>query len=147
MLAAGPCPVALRVPESMRLRVKAGTPAETRFSALPGQAFAGTVAEIAELPDGAEGAEKSYTARVALETPDPALRPGLTASVELYLGEIPDALVIPNEAVIHRAGRTYCRVRAGEKVEERRIVLGRWDGVDVHVVSGLKTGDVVVVKP
>jgi HlyD family secretion protein len=147
VLASGPGPVLVRVPESMRLRVKAGTPAEARFAALPGQAFAGKVAEIAELPDGAEGAEKTCSARVALAAPDAALRPGLTASVELDLGEIVDALVIPNEAVLQKAGRSYCRVRVGEKVEERRIVLGRWDGVDVHVVSGLQAGDVVVLKP
>ncbi len=146
LLEPGPGLIEVRVPEDRRLRVAKGTAAEAHVQALPGRTIKASVTEIADLPDGAEGSAKTFAARLALEAPPEGLRPGLSAWVEVDLGEVPDALAVPAEFVFNKGGRFCCKVRAGDRVEERRIVLGESNGIAHQVVEGLKAGD-VVVKP
>ena len=146
LLAPGPGRIEVRVPEERRLRVAKGTAAEAHVQALPGRTIRASVTEIADLPDGTEGSAKTFAARLALDAPPEGLRPGLSAWVEVDLGEIPDALAVPVDFVFNKGGRFCCKVRAGDRVEERRIALGESNGIEHQVVEGLKAGD-VVVKP
>ena len=68
---------------------------------------------------------------------------GLPASVELALGKVDDALVIPVTAVKGGAGSGTVWVDAGDgaKPEERKVTLGVNDGEKVEVTDGLAEGD------
>ncbi|WCM56372.1 efflux RND transporter periplasmic adaptor subunit [Microbacterium sp. EF45047] len=68
---------------------------------------------------------------------------GLPATVDLALGKVDDALVIPVTAVKGGAGTGTVWVDAGDgsEPEERAVTLGINDGQQVEVVEGLAEGD------
>lgn len=68
---------------------------------------------------------------------------GLPATVELALGKVDDALVIPVTAVKGGAGSGVVWVDAGDGAtpEKRKVTLGVNDGEQVEVIEGLVEGD------
>lgn len=84
------------------------------------------------------------TASVRCAIPaDQVVFAGLPASIDLALGQVDDALVIPVTAVQGGAGSGNVWVDAGEgaEPEKRAVTLGVNDGVMVEVVEGLAEGD------
>jgi len=86
--------VTAQVAESEATRVHEGAAALVRFDALPGKRFAGRVAFVAAATAEASGSAPTpapntlrlpsqVPVRIVLDAPDPALRPGLTASVRI----------------------------------------------------------------
>lgn len=68
---------------------------------------------------------------------------GLPATLDLALGKVDDALVVPVTAVQGGAGTGNVWVDAGDgsDPEERAVTLGVNDGAIVEVVSGLEEGE------
>lgn len=69
--------------------------------------------------------------------------------VEVYLKArpIPNALVVPNKALIEEQGNFYVYVQLeGESFEKRFVKLGANDGNNVQIVSGIRAGERVVTK-
>ncbi|HWV48271.1 MAG TPA: hypothetical protein VN035_02345, partial [Microbacterium sp.] len=68
---------------------------------------------------------------------------GLPAQLELALGQVDDALVIPVTAVQGGSGTGVVWVDAGDgsEPEERPVTLGVNDGTMVEVTEGLAEGD------
>ena len=67
-------------------RVKAGQPVKVTFDALPGKTIAGKVTRIAPMSTPGQSAV-NYSVTVELEQLDPALRWGMTAFVDVQVGE------------------------------------------------------------
>ncbi|WP_435743860.1 efflux RND transporter periplasmic adaptor subunit [Microbacterium sp. PMB16] len=89
-------------------------------------------------------AEGTASVRCALPA-DQTVFAGLPASMDLALGQVEDALVIPVTAVQGGAGSGNVWVDAGDgsDPEERAVTLGVNDGVMVEVIDGLEEGDSV----
>jgi multidrug efflux pump subunit AcrA (membrane-fusion protein) len=87
-------------------------------------------------------AEGTASVRCAVPA-DQVVFAGLPASVDLALGQVEDALVIPVTAVQGGAGSGKVWVDAGDGTdpEEREVALGVNDGTMVEVVSGLEEGE------
>ncbi|UNK69702.1 efflux RND transporter periplasmic adaptor subunit [Microbacterium sp. H1-D42] len=70
---------------------------------------------------------------------------GLPATIDLALGKVDDALIVPVTAVKGGAGSGIVWVDAGDgsDPEERKITLGVNDGENVEVVEGLVEGDAI----
>ncbi|ALX66699.1 efflux RND transporter periplasmic adaptor subunit [Microbacterium sp. XT11] len=87
-------------------------------------------------------AEGTASVRCAIPA-DQVVFAGLPASVDLALGQVEDALVIPVTAVQGGAGSGKVWVDAGDGAdpEEREVALGVNDGTMVEVVSGLDEGE------
>ncbi|WP_193598499.1 efflux RND transporter periplasmic adaptor subunit [Microbacterium sp. YJN-G] len=86
------------------------------------------------------------TASVRCAVPaDQTVFAGLPATVDLALGKVDDALVIPVTAVKGGAGSGVVWVDAGDgsEPEERTVKLGVNDGEMVEVVEGLAEGDAI----
>jgi membrane fusion protein (multidrug efflux system) len=113
------------------------------------------------LPDGSlypykgryDFAERAITAstgtlliRALFPNPQKLLRPGLNVRVRAVYAEIPNALLVPQRAVIELLGKTFVMVIApGDKTEQRRVELGERTGEFWIVMSGLKPGERIVV--
>jgi HlyD family secretion protein len=67
-------------------RVKEGQPVKVTFDALPGQTISGKVARIAPMSTPGQSAV-NYIVTVSLDEIDPALRWGMTAFVDVQVGE------------------------------------------------------------
>jgi membrane fusion protein (multidrug efflux system) len=85
-------------------------------------------------------------ARAELPNPDGALRPGQFVRVRLSGATRPDAVTVPQRAVLEGPkGKFVYVVGAESKVEARPVVVGEWVGDDWVIDSGIAAGDRVVV--
>lgn len=85
--------------------------------------------------------------RVSVPNPDRFLRPGLFVHVSVASFESPDAIRIPQQAVVELQGiKSVFVIGAGDKVEARQITAAFRLENDWVVDGGLKNGDRVVVE-
>lgn len=85
--------------------------------------------------------------RAVLENPDEELLPGLYVQVMLTLGTRPNAVLVPQKAVLKTpTGHSVFVINAEHKAERRDLVLGSWVGEDWVVEKGLGAADQVVIE-
>lgn len=135
--------VAIAVPEQDVVHFAKDQPVEVRFWADHDLALAGRVREIA---GSADPASRTYAIRVTL-APDPRVRLGMTATVRAEVPVAEGAIVVPLAALAEGEGRARVWVvdPATSTVQPREVALGPVVPEGVRVVSGLKSGEVVVV--
>jgi membrane fusion protein (multidrug efflux system) len=137
--------VDFRLPERVLSRLKVGQEVEVTLDGMPGRQFQGRVDAVDSQVD-ANG--RSLLVRARLPNADGVLRGGMFARARIVFAVRPNAVVVPEEALVPQGGRQYVlKVVDGAdgKVTQRieaRIGLrvpGR-----VEIVEGLRDGDVVV---
>ncbi len=86
--------------------------------------------------------------RVEFDNTDMLFRPGVYADVQITLGDIPNTIVVPEQAVFAREADLYVwRVKADDTVESVQIkVLKKTDDKMLALVSGPQVGDRIVVE-
>lgn len=92
---------------------------------------------------------QSGTVRVLGKVPNPdrKLKPGMFVRVSVVGIERPDAILVPQQAIVSSpAGRFAYVVGNDSKVAVRPVELGDWSGREWVVLSGLSVGDRVVVS-
>jgi cobalt-zinc-cadmium efflux system membrane fusion protein len=127
------------------LRVREGTTTRITFPALPGQSFSGTVARIGSRVDPTS---RTIEVRIVMDNPEGVLRPGMSASVLVAVGDSNENVVaVPVEALQrHLSGWCVFLPRPEAGVFELRPVgRGRDLEGEVEVLSGLRAGERVVV--
>lgn len=84
--------------------------------------------------------------RAVLPNPDQSLRPGQFVRVKLDGASVPDALSVPQRAVLEGPqGKLVLVVNAKNTVEPRPVQVGQWSGDEWIIDSGLHAGDRVIV--
>jgi HlyD family secretion protein len=129
-------------------RLRPGQPTAVFLEAFPGLRLTGKVGRVGTLArSSVERAidDKRFDLIVDLDPSTADLRPEMTARIDVFLGERPDALLVPLNAVFERDGVTVCHVVRAFSVETRAVRLGESDGSLVEVVSGLTDGDRVAL--
>jgi membrane fusion protein (multidrug efflux system) len=87
----------------------------------------------------------TYLLRATIPNPDAVLRPGQFVRVRVSGAVRPNAILIPQEAVLQGAkGHFVVVLDAEDKAEIRPVQVGPWDHNDWFILSGLKAGDRVV---
>jgi cobalt-zinc-cadmium efflux system membrane fusion protein len=126
------------------LRVPAGATARVAFPALPGQSFTGRVTLVGRQVDPAS---RTIPVRLAVANPGGVLRPGMSATAWLPIGEGEPLLTVP-AAALQRLHDAWCAFVPGAMgvFEVRRVARGRDLGGEVEVLSGLAAGETVVVE-
>ena len=92
---------------------------------------------------------KTGTIQIAVNFPNPefTLRPGQYATARAEVGSIPNALLIPQQAVSQlQGGNQVAVVSADGKAEIRAIKVGPVFGQMIVVTDGLKAGEKVIVE-
>jgi RND family efflux transporter MFP subunit len=93
--------------------------------------------------------QKTGTIQIAVSFPNPelTLRPGQYATARVEVDRIPNALLIPRQAVSELQGSDQVAiVNPDGKAEIRAVTLGEIYGQMVVVKEGLKAGDKVIVE-
>ena len=125
--------------------LKLGQEADVSLSYLPDRKFRGRVTYIYPTVD-----EKTRTARVRMEFHNPGLflKPGMFATVELQAELKPDALLVPDSAVLRSGEKNTVFVAIDDgHFEPRDVQLGaRADNNAYEVISGLTEGERVVTS-
>ncbi|CAO3356942.1 efflux RND transporter periplasmic adaptor subunit [Azospirillum melinis] len=130
-----------RVPEMFLPAVKVGQTVKVAVDAFGGRSFDGTVYAIDPLVD-VNGRALAIRARVP--NPDGSLRPGLFARVSLTLTTVPDAVLIPEQAIVAFGKDQFVFKVVDGKVAQTRVVLGERRNAEVEIAKGLAPGDMVV---
>jgi HlyD family secretion protein len=145
--------------------VALGQQAEVNVDALGSEPQSGRVVEIATSGrrDPAQGTIR-FSVEVALDDPDPALRPAMTAKVDILTATREEALGVPIQAVVKRTlGNDGDEVQGTEAkgldesdvvylIEDgeavvRAVTTGVADELFVEVTQGLDDGEQVIVGP
>lgn len=128
------------------LRMRTGSSAHVTFPALPGQSVDGPVTRVGSRVDPTS---RTVDVRIELGNPTGLLRPGMSASALVPLGDAAERVVtIPIEAVQRtRDGWAVFLPLAEEgSFEKRNVGRGRDLGAQVEILSGLGAGERVVVE-
>lgn len=90
----------------------------------------------------------NVSVRIEADNPDLALLPGMFVRALLPRGVVPDALLVPEDAVLRRGDGTAQLVVVSDKgeAERRAVTLGDRIGNRIIITSGLKAGEVVAVR-
>lgn len=94
---------------------------------------------------GTATASQSTVARATVDNADGRWRPGAAVRARVTVAEQTVDLMVPLAALQRFRDWDVVFVRFGDDYEIRPLELGRRDGVNVEVLSGLKAGDPVVV--
>lgn len=87
----------------------------------------------------------SSEARAVLPNPNGALRSGEFVRVVLSGARRPNAVRVPQRAVLEGPNGKFVYVVAAGKAEPRPVQVGAWSGDDWIITSGLAAGDQVIV--
>jgi membrane fusion protein (multidrug efflux system) len=160
--------VQFTVPERYLDQLKLGLPVQASFEGLAGKTVSGQVNFLDPVMD-----PEAHTVRVKALLPAlPGLRDGLLANVSVALGVIPDAVVIPEEAIVPQGEKTFVYViqhevykptvlegkkKEAKKTDEpssgpvdvahlREVTVGYRKAGKVQIKQGLTPGDRLIVS-
>jgi HlyD family secretion protein len=142
--------VQMRLNESVRDIVKPDQQAIITFEGVPDLTLHGQVEKVALLPDSEENWMNPdltvYPATITLDAVSEALKPGMTAKVEIIIADLKNVLYVPVQAVTIRENQDVCSVVKGGKKEETPVVVGLSNNNYIEIKSGLKQGDTVLTN-
>lgn len=132
--------------------VREGQPATFTVDAFPGRAFAGRVTQVRNAPTTVQNVV-TYDVVIGVDNADLALKPGMTATVEIETAHAEDALRLPLRALTFTppdrprgGGDAVWRLRPDGALERVAVEIGVRDDANVALVGGpLTAGDTVVL--
>ena len=130
------------VPQKLLARMRVGQEVSIWSSAAPGDRHSG---KITFIDPALDVATKSLQVRAELDEPG-KMRPGMFVSISIILKKIPNAVTIPNEALVPVVnGFSVFTVKDG-KAKMIPVTTGLWSGDNVQVLGDIAEGDLVVTK-
>jgi HlyD family secretion protein len=149
-------PTLIRVTDLNRLQVdvfvdesdigslRLGQSATITVDAYPNRTFRGHVIKIAS---GATMQQSvvTYDTTIALDNPEGLLKPDMTATAKIVVGDFEDVLAVPVEAVKFGPRGQVIYVLQGKKVVIRPVVTGVSNDTVTQIIKGAKEGQTVVL--
>ncbi|HVO65488.1 MAG TPA: efflux RND transporter periplasmic adaptor subunit [Syntrophales bacterium] len=137
------------VSESNLSLIKPGQPCQIQLDALPDSRFNGVVKTIVPTADRTKA---SIMVKVAFTDNDPRILPEMSAKVAFLSRpvkqeEMKPRTALDRNAVIDRSSRKVVFLVRGDEVAETSVSVGEQFGEMIEVLSGLKSGDKVVLRP
>jgi membrane fusion protein, multidrug efflux system len=132
-----------QVPENLMARIQAGSAVRAMSGAFGSRAFTGQVAVVDTRIDPIT---RSVKLTALVENPDLTLRPGMFMNVSLEVSKRPDALLIPEEAIVGEGPLQVAFVVIDNKVERRLLKIGQRENGKVEILEGVKLGEQIVVR-
>ena len=147
-------------------KVKVGQKATLTFDAVPDLTITGQVVEVDTVGTISQGVV-SYTVKVGFDTQDDRIKPAMSVSADIITDVKQNVLLIPNSAVKSAGGATYVEVpqdtaaasrllasaansatgvELNSALRQQAVEIGLSNDSVSEVVSGLKEGDLVIVR-
>jgi len=137
-----PVRAAFQVPERYAEQLRRGQRVGFQVAALPGKEFEGVVDfvdPVVQLP------ARTITVKALVPNPRRELQAGMFVDIRLAAAVRPNAVVVPEEAIVPIQGAEFVYVVRDGKASRRQVGIGiRQPGI-AEVRSGLDAGDTVVV--
>jgi multidrug efflux pump subunit AcrA (membrane-fusion protein) len=135
--------VEAKVPETQVASVRTGLAAEIAFEAYPGKTFKAVIDRVDPVIDTTS---RTKTIRLRFASGSQGVDLGMFAKVKLYFDARTPAVLAPQEAVVARSGKNYVFVLPGDTAVRREVTLGQSVDGTVELLTGVKAGEVLVVK-
>lgn len=131
------------IPENELHTIKIGQTAKVQVASLD-KIYTGKVVEVGS---SADPTSRAFTVKIEINNPNKEIRPGMIAEVFLGTNKTLSALSVPAEAVVHNTdddNYVFVVDASHTKAFKRKISIGRLIGNRIEIVSGLKTGEIIV---
>ena len=128
-------------------RLQIGQNVNLTFDAILTQEYHGVIHEVAMVGSSVEGVV-DFKVTVELTDADEAVRPGMTAAVNVIVEQLEDVALVPNRAVRLRDGERVVYVLRSEFPEPVPVTLGASSELYSQLLQGdLDIGDQIVLNP
>lgn len=130
-------------------RLKPGQSATLHLDAYPAIALQATLEELSPVAQQGRFSEsvRMFSVRFVVKGSDPHLLPDLSASLDIPLASVDNALVAPRQAVVRAADGDFVWVKSGVSFEKRAVKLGALSDTEAVIVSGVSKGDELRLQP
>lgn len=135
--------VKVNVVEKDAGRVRPGQEASIRVDAFSGETFRGRIERVSPVVDRMT---RTTLAVVALEPAGGKLKSGMFADVDIVVGQKPDSLLLPQEALLKQNQQYYVYLNDNGRAARRDVTPGWSQGAETEITSGLTAQDAVVVE-
>jgi RND family efflux transporter MFP subunit len=141
--------VEVDVSETSITAIRAGQPCDIQLDALPSQRFRGEVYTIVPTVDRSKA---TVLVKVRFLDKDPRMLPDMSAKVSflsrrLQPAEMKPRLAVNQSALIEKGNGTFVYLLDGNRIKETPVRVGSKLGEMTEILSGLKEGDRVAIKP
>lgn len=140
-----PVKIMINISENLFARVRKGMKVDVNFEAYGDEVFTGSISRIYPTINNST---RTFAAEVTIPNNDERVRPGMFARVTLPYGK-QNRVVTPDRSVnkLMGSGDRYVYVlEADGTVRYSKVELGRRLGSEWEILSGLESGETVVVK-
>lgn len=131
-----------KLPEHALTQIGTGQRVAVEVDAVPGRTFSAEIYAISPMVD-ING--RALHVRARMSNPDLVLRPGLFARILVKGRDSRQAVLVPESAIVPRAGESFVYVIRAGKAVETKVSLGRRGRGKVQVLEGLEPDAMVVV--
>lgn len=136
--------VFVNVPQSNINDIKVGQKATVRVPEL-GRMFTGSVSRTS---NALENQTRTLLTEVSVVNQERALLPGMYVQVAIETTRARQSLLVPGDTLVTRTEGTFVAlVDKSNKIQFRKIEIGRDFGAEIEALSGVSDGDLLVVNP
>lgn len=139
--------VKANVHESVIERIGVGQTAVIRLDAFSDIKLSGTVSSVAGMAASSYSSVQNYETIVLIdELPyGLAIKPGMTAEVDILVGTYDDVIAVPIGAVTEHFEQSYVYCLQEETPERKAVKTGRITHSFIEIIEGLEEGEVVAL--
>jgi HlyD family secretion protein len=142
--------VRAKVNESRITLIRQGMPARIRVDAVNNMELLGRVAKVnryAEPGSWFSSSIKQYATIVEIIDPPDSIRTGMTAEVQIFVEQLPEAIQVPVQGIYEHGGKTYSLIRKSSTTfETREVSIGATNDKFATVKTGVEPGESVVLN-
>jgi len=134
----------IKVTELQIAKIQLGLPVTIVFDAFPEQAFNGTIVKSDTIGTVEQGLI-TYNIEISLESPNSAIKPGMSATVEIDVAQKQDTLAIPVSALKTDGEKKFVKVLENNKVVDTAVKIGMRGSKYIEVLEGVSEGTRIVI--
>jgi len=126
-------------------KIKTGQKTTLTFDAVEDLSMTGAVAEIDSIGTVTQGVV-SYNVKIAFDTQDDRIKPGMSATANILTNVRPDVLLVPSAAVKTQGNSSYVQILENGQPKKQDVQIGLSNDTSTEIISGLNEGDSVVTQ-
>jgi multidrug efflux pump subunit AcrA (membrane-fusion protein) len=127
-------------------KLKVGQPATVTISSMEEAELAGRVTNVDLLPSEGGSGVVEYPATILLTQSEEGLRAGMSATAEVVVEQVENAISVPSEAISSLGPRKTVTVKEANGTESQRTVTTGLVGDETtQILSGVKPGETLVL--
>ncbi|MFH2063580.1 MAG: efflux RND transporter periplasmic adaptor subunit [Pseudomonadota bacterium] len=136
-------------------RLRPDQPVSITVDAFPGETFQGHVGRISPIVSGGKLETRTADVWVYFNEPQPRIKPGMSADVEILVMVLSNVLSVPSQAIIERDGKKQIYCAAGSALKPgdvsravlKPVEIGETNWSFTQITGGLAAGEQVITTP